>query len=520
MFDAIHPVATAHRSRGTLVLACVTAVLLSTAARAGASTDVTLGQVASASTATGSSSGAAAIQVASATGSPSYVFPAGGGYVHAWQVQDDAQAGQVALLILAPSSGGGYTVAGETALQTATPGTLNSFTAPFLYGAAGDLVGLSSTGPPLTFTGNAGDQTASLSAAYPPLGGALTVGSTQPASDVNLSATVTPPADLSVGSDFLGVVPPEAQPAALPGSAATLPQTGFDFDVANAGPNEADAVTLTITVAPAAALTAALYGPVSTSHTAAAEFATPQPADCTTTASGLTCTIAHLAPGTEVGYEVATGVVPAGNYTATATISGGTIGDPACPVATCDPNLANNTISQTNPAVGDTLAITLTPYAAPRLTALRVVLTRHHSVKIEDQQTAPPNSLVTRTVFILSKKEAARHHSTRLVKVATFTSPAITLTPQTTSTLTTAQTIGLLQSIHRRSLTPGRYELSATPGYVDLPRGALTVTSTNPVTRTIGPGACVNAPEPCPPNLAVVTRGPTVTVGFTVKATR
>lgn len=508
-----------------------------------AGTDVLLGQVAPAGV-TGASAAGSAVELAGSA-PPGYVFPSGGGYVHSWQVQDDAQPGQLQLLILTPSVGG-YVVAAESPAETAMPGALDTFTAPFLRGDVGDVLALSSTGPPLSFATANGDQTANLGAAAPPLGSRLTSGAAQSSSDLNLAAAVTPPADVTVGTTLHHPPPPPPIPPPVPGSEATLPHAGFSFEVTNAGPNEVDGVVLTVSAPSGVSLSGWGYGPEPTTGPITVANGFPQET-CVTTASGLACPVGHLDPGTSIDYEISTGAVPAGTYTATGTVSG-TIGDAACPLSTCDPDQANNAASDTDTATGTAFHIGLTPLAPPSLARLRVVparlalpaaAARPAPARIEALLSEPEGALPTRTRFGLLKQKPgitrphgcsyvrhtrlvpAARRCTRQVRIASFT--AATAPPPQGMDLprTIPLDVALPEKPGGRILTPGRYDLSAAPSYTDLPAGTVPAPSPQPLTLTIGPGACVGMPaRSCPPLEAVIAHGTAIATGFTVLAAR
>jgi hypothetical protein len=505
-----------------------------------AATDVLLGQVAPAGV-TGASASGSAVELTSSA-SIGYVFPSGGGYLHAWQVQDDAQPGRLQLLILTPNAAG-YTVAAESPVETATPGALDTFSAPFLHGNAGDVLALSSTGPPLSFATANGDQTASLGAAAPALGSQLTIGTAQSASDLNLAAAVSPPADVTVATTLHHPPPPPPVPPQVPGSEDTLPHAYFSFEVADAGPDEVDGIVLTVSAPSGVALSGWGFGPEATIHPVTVANGFPQET-CVADANGLACPVGHLDPGTSIDYEISSGALPAGTYTATGTVSG-TIGDAACPLSTCDPDQANNAASDTDTATGSTFQIGLTPLAAPSLGRLRVVPARfvlagahRPRVRITAEQTASDGSLPTLTRFVVRKDKPGirtatdcayvrsaravpeRRRCTRHVVVVGFTARATTARPSTYGSSTVALTDTLPEAV-RGLLGPGTYELSATPGYFDLPAGTLAATSSHPVTLTIGPGACVGTPlGACPPTAAVIADGSAATTHFTILAAR
>jgi hypothetical protein len=497
-----------------VLLLTVGALLSAGPATALAGTDVTLGQVAPGSV-IGAGNGTA-VQLQSETGTPSYSFPPGGGYVHAWQVQDDGAAGQLRLLILAPAAGGGYNVAAQSPLQTASPGTLNSFSAPFLHGVTGDVIALTSSGPPLTFTGGLGDVVAPLGPS-PVIGSSFLTLGAEPSSRLNLAATVTPAADVMVGTTLHHPPPPTPQLPPQPGSAATLPQASFQFEVADGGPNEADGVVATIGV-PGVTLSGTAYGPVPAGSTA-----TGPATACTPIAGGgLGCPVGHLDPGASVDLVISGGPVPAGSYTASATLNG-TIGDAQCPLSTCDPNAANNSATDAINASGVTASIPLTPRAAPRLAALHV---RPASARIDYTLSAPSDGLSARVAFAVRRSVAGvrrggrcvRAHGVvprarrcrRLVTVAAFHSST-----QVLPTATGTTTLALSQALPR--LAAGPYRLTATPAYVGVPAAYVFAPSARPFVETVAPGACVGSSGPCPKLAAVVRSGPPVTRGFSAR---
>jgi hypothetical protein len=383
---------------------------------------------------------------------------------------------------------------------------------------------------------------ASLGAGAPPVGSSPGLGRAQPSTGVDVPATVTPSADLTVGTTLHHPPPPPPQAPPLPGSAETLPRPYFSFEAGNSGPSEADGVVLTVTGPAGVPLTGTGYGPAPTSPPSPGRETGPL-VPCTATPTGLTCPVGHLDPGTSVDFQISGGAVAAGPYTATATISG-TIGDAACPSSVCDPDPADDTAADTDLAAGMSVQIELLPKPAPSLTDLRVTpsrfgltsaAARRRGVSITVGQDTPDGSLSTRTRFVLSKEKPGMtvakacvrpsrgrrvppgRRCTRLVGVATFSSPTLTRTGAPGTPAATTSKLGLPTTVSGHLLTPGHYRLSATPGYVNLPASTLTATSTLPLTETIGPGACVSPPLGiCAPMLAVIRSGPTVTAKITV----
>jgi hypothetical protein len=181
---------------------------------------------------------------------------------------------------------------------------------------------------------------------------------------------------------------------------------------------------------------------------------------CAAAATGLTCPVGHL---DRDGLRVRS-ATPAASAR------------PAIPIQ------ANNTASETDVATGIAVQIGLTPVRPRCLARLRVGpvrLTlaadggRPAPARVEALLSEPTGALATRTPASRPRRPARRR-------------------PPTCRTI--ALDVALPEHPHGRTLTPGRYDLSAVPTYFPLPAGTLAATSPQPVTPTIEPGACVGTP--------------------------